>query len=340
MNIEINNQKEEGNNFIESNLFYNNENEFFNNFPINIFKNISKEEFNERKCNFCDRISLYPKVFKNTIDNTQKIICNNCYERLNKNNIFFKELILEEESSNILKQINGNYIVCCPNLQCDWEGKLSKLKNHMISECKFQTMKCPNKGCNQTLLKKDLNSHLIQCIYDVNIITINCNFCKKELKKIDVESHFEICPEVIKECDKKCGKKIKRKNIELHQKECPEVFIKCKYWNYGCKKIIKRKYIQDHYNLEIYNHYNLVNNSLKNIFKETEEFYEISNIIKELEEKIKEREKKIKDENKRVEIKNEIKENKIEYKEKINEGEKNKNYKKCYKYDDYIPFIM
>ena len=96
MNIEINNQKEEGNNFIELNLFYNNENEFFNNFPINIFKNISKEEFNERKCNFCDRISLYPKVFKNTIDNTQKIICNNCYERLNKNNIFFKELILEK----------------------------------------------------------------------------------------------------------------------------------------------------------------------------------------------------------------------------------------------------
>ena len=86
----------------------------------------------------------------------------------------------------------------------------------MISECKFQTMKCPNKSCDQTLLKKDLNSNLIQCIYDVNIITINCNFSKKELKKIDVEFHFEICPEVIKECDKKCGKKIKRKNIELH----------------------------------------------------------------------------------------------------------------------------
>ena len=182
MNIDNNNAKEGDNNYNKLNLLNNRDNEFFEVFSENHFKNLSKEEFNKSKCYYCDRISLYPKVFIIENYKDKKIICNKCLKRLNKKQ-FFENMILDEEASNILKQIIGNYIVFCLNSKCDWEGKLSKLKSHIINECKFQEMKCPNKGCEMILIKKDLNSHLIQCIYDDSILKINCNFCKNEIKK-------------------------------------------------------------------------------------------------------------------------------------------------------------
>ena len=334
MNIDNNNAKEEDNNYKKLNLLNNRDNEFFEAFSEKFFKNLNKEEFNKSKCSLCEQVSLYPKVFIIENYKDKKIICN-----LNGQH-FFENMRLDKEASNILKQIIGNYIVFCLNSKCNWEGKLSKLKNHLINECKFQVMKCPNKGCEMILLKKDLNSHLVQCLYDSDILKINCNFCKNEIKKIDIENHFEICPEVIIECDKKCGKKIKRKDIKSHMSECKENLIKCKYWEYGCKKKIKIKYIQDHENLEIYNHYNLINSRIKNIFDETNEYYYAVDAIKLLEAKIKEREKQVKnknnEDNKEKEIKKEIVQNLIENddKRKINDNDENKKWNKDP--DDFI----
>ena len=242
---------------------YNNELNFvspYQSFPENIFKNITKEEFNNSKCIYCDQISLFPKVFKQENDNDKIIICYNCYSRLNKNNNFLNANSIDKESTIILKQIIGNYKVCCLNFSCEWEGTLSKLKNHITSECEYQAIKCPNKGCELILLKKDLNSHLVRCLFDETFIKISCNFCKKEIKKNEIENHIINCPEVIINCEKNCGNKIKRKDLEYHKTKCPEIILKCKYWDYGCKKLIKRKYMNDHEKLELNNHYNLINN--------------------------------------------------------------------------------
>ena len=237
---------------------------FPENFSQNIFLKITEEEINNYKCNFCDQITLYPKAFKKGIN--YKIFCKSCYLRLNNNNKKYKDYLIDEEFSIILKQIIGNNIVSCLNSDsnCNWEGKLSELKNHINKECKFQPIKCPNKDCPFIVLRKDLNSHLFQC--DYNEPFIKCLYCDKAIKRKELESHFQICPEMLIDCNK-CGKKLKRKLLENHNARCPENIIKCKYWEFGCKKKIKRKFMNDHENLEISNHYNLVNNFYKNILK-------------------------------------------------------------------------
>ena len=317
---------------------YNNELNFvspYQSFPENIFKNITKEEFNNSKCIYCDQISLFPKVFKQENDNDKIIICYNCYSRLNKNNNFLNANSIDKESTIILKQIIGNYKVCCLNFSCEWEGTLSKLKNHITSECEYQAIKCPNKGCELILLKKDLNSHLVRCLFDETFIKISCNFCKKEIKKNEIENHIINCPEVIINCEKNCGNKIKRKDLEYHKTKCPEIILKCKYWDYGCKKLIKRKYMNDHEKLELNNHYNLIKNrlnSVQNINEKKEEFNYMLNIINELKVKIKEKEKT-------------LKEKEISKKKEKNEKNENKNggveinFKDNYQYNDnYTPF--
>ena len=304
---------------------------FPENFSQNIFIKITEEEVNNYKCNFCDQITLYPKVFKN--DKNHKIFCNSCCLRLNNNNDKYKDYSIDKEYSLILKQIIGNCLVSCLNFysNCSWEGKLSELKKHIYKECKYQTIKCPNKDCSFFVLRKDLFSHLLQC--DYNEPFIKCRICDKPIKRKEIESHLEICPEMLIDCDK-CGKKIKRQLLDYHNGRCPEYIIKCKYWEFGCKKKIKRKFMSDHENLEIYNHYNLVNNFYKNNILEEND--DIENIFNELKNKIKEKEEKQKIKN----IEKEKKEDSLLF----NWNEHIKNQKKVIisqkfkNYDEYIPY--
>ena len=114
MNIDNNNAKEGDNNYNKLNLLNNRDNEFFEVFSENLFKNLSKEEFNKSNCSHCEQISLYPKVFIIENYKDKKIICNSCFKRLNEQH-FFENMILDKEASIILKQIIGNYIVFCTN---------------------------------------------------------------------------------------------------------------------------------------------------------------------------------------------------------------------------------
>ena len=286
---------------------------------------------------YCDLISLNSKILKNENENKRKIICNNCYERINniKNN--FEEYIYDEISSNILKQIISNYKVCCINNNCKWIGKLSQLKNHIIKDCKYQPVKCPNIGCNLILIKKDLNSHLVQCVFDETIFKIKCNFCEKEIRKNNIENHFEECPEMMIECDKKCGHKTKRKDLENHMIKCPENLIKCKYWKYGCKKFVKRKFLEDHEILEILNHYNFVNNYFNNLEDNSNEKDSINNIINDLNKKIK---KKWIKNNQKIQLnKREQSDESLLLKENNKNNEEKKKIEEIINnYDDYIPF--
>ena len=300
-------------------------------FPKTIFKNIKEEKLNNFKCKYCDLISLYSKV----LEEDDQIICNECYSRLKKVDNIFKEKSINQESTNILKQIIGNLNVSCVNLNCNWEGKLSKLKNHLSEECQHHLIKCPNKDCRMLCLRKDIKNHLNKCNSNKNI-KIKCKYCQNEIIKKIINEHLEICPENFIDCDKNCGKKIKRKDMENHKLICPENLIKCKYWKFGCKKNIRRKYIKDHEKLEIYNHYNLVNNYINNILdEESNEIYEGLKVIKELQLEIEKKEKKNNERIEQNKLKEEIQNNPIvfEWNQKIKKQDK--NYKK---YNDYIPF--
>lgn len=305
-------------------------------FSENIFKNINQKEINNYRCNYCDNIP-FPKVFKfkNILNKeNNKIICNNCYSRLKEEDNFLKDYYLDEQNSNIIKQIIGNYKVSCINIGCTWEGKLLQLKPHIEKECEYQLINCPNSECKSILLRKYLKSHLINCKYD-KIIKKICNYCHEEIKNQKIEEHIEECPEIYEECDKNCGKKLKRKELINHKKICPENLMKCKYWKYGCKKVIKRKYLEDHEKLEMRNHYNLINNyRLTNEIENNNENIAISNIINELEKKIREKDKFF--------VKNKNNENKekdySDFNWDIKFQQQRQTIKNKHKYNDYIPF--
>ena len=333
--------------------------------PKDLFINITDETFNNIKCKYCEFIPLIPIVIKN--DNLgqgsdYEIFCKDCYNKLSLNKKYININNIDKQYSSLIKTVSQNIKIKCinQNLGCDWENELSKLEFH-LNECLYETIKCPNNECNKTILKKNLNSHLIECEYTNIIIKAKCNYCKKDFNIQNISEHLKKCPELIIDCEKGCGKKIKIKNLEEHKNNnCPEVLEKCAYWNKGCKKFIKRKYLEDHYILEKNNHLNLEpkieikdNTNLNLDTKNKERIKE--NKIREnnspqknlkLNQNIKEKEKekdKYKEEinnysyenkNKKSEIFDSSNNNNINN-SKNNHQEKIKNFNN---YDNYIPF--
>ena len=336
--------------------------------PKDLFIDITNETFNNIKCKYCEYIPLMPIVIKN--DNLEQgsdyeIFCKDCYNKLSLNKKYININNIDKQYSSLIKTVSQNTKIKCinQNLGCDWKNELSKLEFH-LNECLYEAIKCPNKECNQKILKKNLNSHLIECEYTNIIIKAKCNYCKKDFNIQNISEHLKKCPELIVDCEKGCGKKIKIKNLEEHKNNnCLEELEKCAYWNKGCKKFIKRKYLADHYILEKNNHLNLeplieikdnFNLNLdidnKESFKEkkTKENSSSSNNLK-LNPKIKEKgkEKEKEKEKDREEIKNYSYENNIKKQEIINNNNnvdnKNKNnnqeeIKNYNNYDNYIPF--
>ena len=323
---------------------------FPNSFPEYIFKNVDQKELDNMKCIYCDLIPLFPKVTTSSIpsnlelkkNKNKKIICNDCYSRLkNNNDISLKGKTIDQKSSNYFKQIIHNYDIVCINNDCEWKGKLSKLQTHLKTECENQKIKCPNKGCKDIFIKKDLNNHLINCFFYENSLIIKCKYCGKEVKKNNIDEHLSVCPEIIVDCDNNCENKIKRKDLDKHNMVCSEYNLKCKYWKYGCKNMIKRKLMKNHELKDIYNHYNLVKHYYKNIINKNDEHYNVLKIINNIKKEIEEKEKNEKENKEKIQLKEEKELDPIsfEWNQKIkNQNEKRKIENKIY-YNDYIPFI-
>ena len=141
---------------------------------------------------------------------------------------------------------------------CNWIGYLSYLVSHLSNKCPFSAIKCPHNECNKIVFKKDFDSHLSQCMFPEITIKAKCKYFNKEFPMANFSQHLIKCPEMIIECAEGCKRKFKRKNLEKHKNNiCPEELIKCDFWDIGCTKLIKRKFLSDHNNLEKTNHLNL-----------------------------------------------------------------------------------
>lgn len=234
-----------------------------------LFINILNDEFNNIKCKVCNFIPLLPFVIKNNNlkgDSDYKILCRDCYTKFEINNKNANINNIDKQYSSIVKSFVQNKELNCINKNkgCIWQGKLSNLYSHLINECLYQKVECPNDGCNKLILKKDINFHLLQCEYNKNIIKVKCNYCSEEFNLDALFEHIKGCPELLVECDNGCGKKIKIKKMNEHKtNDCPEELVRCSYYDKGCKKLIKRKFLEDHYIMEINNHLNLDNQNIE-----------------------------------------------------------------------------
>ena len=134
----------ESNKSLESNIKINDNHLFelsmiHKTFSENIFKNINRKELNNIKCKYCDQIPLFPKIIKQNneimLDNNKydKIICNECYSRLNNDKYFFNGKKIEQKNSFYLEELIGNLEIFCPNSNCKWE-----LISHLKIDCEYQ----------------------------------------------------------------------------------------------------------------------------------------------------------------------------------------------------------
>ncbi|XP_047143291.1 TNF receptor-associated factor 5 isoform X2 [Hydra vulgaris] len=98
--------------------------------------------------------------------------------------------------------------VKCSNVinGCEWTGELKILNKHLGS-CEYQTLKCLNKPCSSSLLRKKLNEHMEKhCIYRL----VTCHHCKQKIIFSEMQIHEENCECLPLCCVNQCGMKIMR----------------------------------------------------------------------------------------------------------------------------------
>lgn len=138
------------------------------------------------------------------------------------------------------------------------------------------------------------------------------NIVIKKWKKKNIDEHISKCEEIFLDCDYNCGQKIRRKDLNMHKNICLEFPLKCKYREFGCKMAIKRKEIKKHETKEIYNHLELVENKLNNIFDKNDENYKkVETILNDLKKKAEEIERNKEENLNQIKLKEELEENSV-----------------------------
>jgi hypothetical protein len=72
---------------------------------------------------------------------------------------------------------------------CGWTGKLKDAEQH-YKDCQFVKVECPNIGCEDMCLRKDLPEHIENCLHRL----IPCKWCNLRRKIDAVDAHVLVCP--------------------------------------------------------------------------------------------------------------------------------------------------
>ena len=139
--------------------------------------------------------------------------------------------------------------ICCTNHRegCGWVGELGGLKSHLDSDkkCGYVEVTCTNKGCEERVSRKDLQTHLQEtCSYR----PVKCQHCgHKDTYKAITNQHYSKCPQYPLACPNRCGMTdIRRRDMPDHHSSCPLEPLDCPFKDAGCTEKIARKNMQDH----------------------------------------------------------------------------------------------
>ena len=236
LNTSINNKENINYNNIEQN-----ELKFIKNLEPILF--VNQDNLKQLLCPLCQGILYEPTVLSNT---NNIICCKNCQEKYseNKENIYpnkgnKKINNKKAEEIKIIKNKINNLEMKCKNYKegCTWKGKYSEYNEH-LNECLKEQMYCIFYGCNEKILRENLEKHLNQCKFRIYI----CDRCGPISFPPEGQNHEDVCPKKEIECPNKCGELFERSNLNKHLKEyCPLYTIKCPFEKLGCKDLFIRK---------------------------------------------------------------------------------------------------
>ena len=140
-----------------------------------------------------------------------------------------------------------NVEVFCPNGSCEWKGSLCHLDDHKSGRrcegCQYEPVSC-TLGCGEEVIRKDFEDHKQNtCVLRPK----NCEYCQWLGTHKSMNTHYSECQKYPIPCPNKCGKKnIPVQEVEGHLQECPEQVMKCSYSDLGCRKVFKRRTLEDH----------------------------------------------------------------------------------------------
>ena len=135
------------------------------------------------KCNICKNIIINPHDCD---------ICHSffCFECIMNNSCPNKCIEFKiSQSSKGIKTLLSKLKFKCINEQCMENIPYNEILNH-DEECKFNIVKCPNSGCSQIFIRRDIEQHLrSDCIFSL----IKCEICHLDFIKDIIQSHIKCC---------------------------------------------------------------------------------------------------------------------------------------------------
>lgn len=107
--------------------------------------------------------------------------------------------------------------------QCPWEGKVAELEKH-FQECEYQLVKCPNKECMQSMLRRQLMVHAPSCEFRI----LTCEYCGDTSSYRQLSTHIAECQQRPVPCpNEHCSRLIKLNEVDKHRQECEWEVVDC-----------------------------------------------------------------------------------------------------------------
>ena len=173
----------------------------------------NSEELKEFICPLCSKVFDEPTM---ELCGCLKVYCKNClmdYMAKNGNKCPFSKNVITREPQPVplINFTINSFEIKCRNYKygCGWKGKCGKYKEHLKKYCLKEYIQCTNNGCNELIMKENMNRHLKECKYRY----ILCKLCNSKVQYIDRKKHEEMCNNKNDEDGPKgCGEEIEKKS--------------------------------------------------------------------------------------------------------------------------------
>ncbi|CAD8086985.1 unnamed protein product [Paramecium sonneborni] len=223
-------------------------------------------------CKECDQ-SFCGKCIDKWFQKSPNQQCPCCRVGLNyKNNYHYNQSIMDDKVPKVLLKLLSKLFLTCKYQQDGCEEIITydfreKHENHY---CQYQEQVCENIGCFETMFRKDLEDHQLECKYG----RVQCKYCSKDQLRMDIELHLQECdcrPILCEWC------KLKQQAIDFddHVEQCEFKDILCIY----CQKKYKRYDMK--YHTPIYCLKNLYQNSLEQIQQKDQKILELQKQVEQ-----------------------------------------------------------
>ena len=144
--------------------------------------------------------------------------------------------------------------VRCPRKQdgCMWVGTLAGIQEHLVGQCLYEEVSCPN-DCGLHFVRHKLENHLGNLCPKRQY---TCIYCKLEYTYERVtQEHIKQCPNYPVLCPNNCKVgTVDRCCLEQHLCVCPRQPVKCQFSHAGCTEMITRRDFEVHMKENIQEH--------------------------------------------------------------------------------------